>query len=88
MNSKQRRTTNRVLNALIGKKAMFIASDGRTLPLVIIGRTVPVIELASVSIDYAFNGQRPSMHRMRCRRENAVTDSTLSPRLAQLRIAV
>jgi hypothetical protein len=86
MNASERRSMNRRLNALIGKSAEFVQKNGAPIRVTIIGRTPPVIECSSTPTNYAFNGSKPSLHRVRCQRIGSTDGWTLSPRLSQLRI--
>lgn len=87
MNAQQRRKAYRKIDRMIGKTLNFISNRGHAVKVTVIGRTVPVCELASCAYDYNFDGERASVHRVRCRRNDRSDGWTFSPRLSQLRTA-
>ena len=88
MNAQQRRKAYRAIDALIGKRAIFIGKDGRRFPVTVIDRADPPAETASSAWEgYNFDGSRPSVHRVKCRADHHHSGASISPRLSLLRFA-
>jgi hypothetical protein len=88
MNAQQRRKAYRAIDALIGKRAMFLGKDGRQFPVTVIARAEPPSQSASSAWGgYNFDGSRPSVHRVRCRADHHHSGASFSPRLSLLRFA-
>lgn len=83
MNAAQRRTAYRKIKALAGKAIEFTLKNGAVRKGVILGLTKPVLELGSCSAAYLFDGNRPSVHRIRVRLESK---ATMSPLLSRIKL--
>jgi hypothetical protein len=87
MNARQRRTAYRKIDRMVGKTFNYIKNRFEAVPVVVLGRTKPVHLMSSNSDNSMFDGTRPSVHRVMCRRAGRNDDSSLSPRLSQLAAA-
>lgn len=84
MNAAQRRTAYRKIEALAGKAIEFTLKNGAVRKGVILGLTKPTIELPSKHGGLTcFNGNRPSVHRIRVRLESK---ATMSPLLSRIKL--
>ncbi|WP_321902047.1 hypothetical protein [Paraburkholderia tropica] len=83
MNSAQRRKAYRALPKP-GTLMTFTRRDGEPFPCRVVGKTNPVIDLSSTSIDYGYSGNRPSVHRVRLERLPLANGWTFSPLMTKL----
>ncbi|WP_321867259.1 hypothetical protein [Paraburkholderia tropica] len=62
----------------------FTRRDGEPFPCRVVGKTKPVIDLSSTSIDYGYSGSLPSVHRVRLERLPLANGWTFSPLVTKL----